>query len=131
MSRTAAWLIFAFWFLGINLLSSLPGSSIPSGPEIPHFDKIAHFVIFFTGSFLLDNALRQAGRPLGFPRFLLAFGIVAAIGIVDELRQVFTPGRDGACPYDMIANFLGALTGASLSLTAHASFCRIFRRRAR
>jgi VanZ family protein len=128
MSRFFAWLLFFLWFAGINVLSSLPGPSIPSGPEIPHFDKIAHFVIFFSGAFLFDNALRQAGRPLGVPRFLLSFGIVAAIGIIDELRQVFTPGRDGACPYDMLANVLGALSGASLSLTAHASFRRIFRR---
>jgi VanZ family protein len=124
MSRFFAWLLFFLWFVGINILSSLPGSSIPSGPEIPHFDKFAHFVIFFAGAFLLDNALRKARRPLGFPRFLLSFGIVLAIGIADELRQLLTPGRDGACPYDMLANLLGALAGAYFSLKVHARIRR-------
>jgi VanZ family protein len=128
MIRFLAWSAVVLWFAVINLLSSLPGSSIPPGPEIPHFDKIVHFVVFFAGAFLLDNALRQSGRPLGLPRFLTAFLLVALFGIIDESRQVFTPQRDGADPFDMLANVLGALAGASLSLSTHAGFRRLFRR---
>lgn len=122
MKRAIAWGLFLFWFAAINVASSLPPSALPPSYEIPHFDKILHFVAFFFGGLFLDNLLRQSRRPLGIPRCLLAFAIVAAFGIVDETRQLLTPGRDGGDYFDMLANVLGAFVGAYFSFFIHGRF---------
>ena len=62
-----------------------------------------------------------AGRPtatvVGW--FVPAVILLAAFGVLDEAVQTFTPRRTGGDLYDWIADALGALTGALISLLMH------------
>jgi VanZ family protein len=54
--------------------------------------------------------------------------LVAAFGVIDETWQTSTPGRMGGDPYDWIADFLGAIAGALLTLRTHARLERLITR---
>jgi VanZ family protein len=59
---------------------------------------------------------------------LLAIVVIAAFGAFDETWQTFTPGRTGGDLYDWIADFLGAIAGALLTLSTHARLERFLAR---
>lgn len=86
----------------------------PSGPEVPHIDKLAHVLEY--GILGLLIAWAAAGRiegPRLFP-LLLAAGL--AVAVVDEMIQRRTPGRVSS-PFDIAADLLGlALAGAAIRL---------------
>jgi VanZ family protein len=59
---------------------------------------------------------------------LTAIVLVAAFGVIDETWQTSTPGRMGGDLYDWIADFLGAIAGALLTLRTHARLERLITR---
>jgi len=74
--------------------------------------KGAHFVVFFALAFSLMHALKYyIKKPARL--FFWAWGISAAYGILDELHQLFVPGR-GCEIRDMVINAAGAACGAAL-----------------
>ncbi len=121
--KTIAWLLVAGWICGITLLSSLTPDTAPELPkwEIPHLDKIVHFVLYAIGGFVLANALWVTnGWPLGKVIFVTAL-IALLIGVGDEFHQSFVPERSGNDWGDIMADFLGAIAGAIVySVTCHA-----------
>jgi VanZ family protein len=125
-----AWVLFLGWFVGLNILSSLPGSDLPRVFFFPFADKVFHFSAFFAGGCLLFLALRSTPHDFirRLPHVLLAFLVVGGIGLLDELRQLLTPGRDGADPWDMLANVSGALFGAYCTSYLYGRFVRLFGR---
>ena len=132
MSRRLAsvglWCAVVFWAGGILWLSSLSPQDLPETAFL-FSDKFNHFVAFAVGGWLTASALRlpHASAPVA-GRLLLAIALVAAFGAVDEALQTFTPGRTGGDLYDWIADFLGAIAGASLTLVTHARLERFVTR---
>ena len=53
-----------------------------------------------------------------------AIVLIAAFGVVDETVQTLTPGRTGGDLRDWIADVIGAVVGALLSLFTHRRICR-------
>jgi VanZ family protein len=115
--------LLAVWGAGLFLVSSLPGNDV-SLPPFPFADKIAHFVYFAAGGFLFAWLLRVF-LP-GPSRRLLAGTVIvfAAVGALDEIHQLFTPGRMGADPGDWLADVLGAAAGGGVFLMIYEFFTR-------
>ncbi|NHB68974.1 VanZ family protein [Perlabentimonas gracilis] len=106
------------WTVIIILATTLPSSSIPKSSllQIPHFDKLVHFVLFFVlALFILSerNSLRQQGK-LANRAITFALSISIAYGLIIELLQYFLlPTRSGSL-YDFMANVLGAIMAVVL-----------------
>ena len=80
----------------------------PAAPELFQFDKIAHFFVFGLMGTLWFRVLR-----IPFPdtkRWIVAFLLVIAFGVLDEILQYFNPNRSFD-PYDWIADASGAFVG--------------------
>ena len=124
----ALWLALACWAGGILWLSSMTPKELPEAAFL-FSDKFNHFVAFAVGGWLAASALRvsQPQSPMA-GRIVVAIILVAAFGAFDESLQKFTPGRTGGDLYDWIADFLGAVTGALLTLTTHARLERFLTR---
>lgn len=103
----------AVWILVILLATTLPSSSIPKVPmfDIPHFDKIVHFILFFIlAIFLLSesNKLRKQGELTRFAA-VVALSVSFTFGLAIELMQLYLlPTRSGSL-LDFIANMAGAI----------------------
>lgn len=123
--RGICWFLFTLWFLGLNFLSSLSSSDLPKLDLWKHMDKVFHFSIFSIGGFLLATAWAAGKIPPPFRRFILAFALLAVFGLIDEIRQLATPGRTGGDWGDALANTLGSLTGVAFSWFLHAHFLRL------
>lgn len=110
------WLALFVWACGILWFSSLTPEQLPDAAFLIT-DKVNHFIAFAIGGWLAACALRVS-RPLAAiaGRIILAVIIIAAFGAVDETLQTFTPGRTGRDIYDWIADFLGAVAGALVTL---------------
>lgn len=111
---------FILWSGVLYWLSSTT-PLLPSGPKIPHLDKVAHFGYFFGGAGLLAAFFYRL-RP-DAPRWgqiiVATVVILAVIGLLDEWHQTFTPGRSGNDLGDWLADTLGALVGALVFRRLH------------
>lgn len=110
--------LFGIWGLSLWFLSA--GNPAPqNGPEIPHVDKLAHFLYFSAGGALLATS-GLVFRPDMKDRRKLLFVwvtlICSMIGRLDEYHQTFTPGRSGNDTGDWIADSLGGAAGAAFVL---------------
>ena len=122
------WLALACWAGGILWLSSLTPQELP-GAAFVFSDKFNHFIAFTVGGWLAASALRASSSRATVPsRIIFAILLVAVFGAIDESLQRFTPGRSGGDPYDWIADFLGAVTGALLTIPTHARLERFLTR---
>ena len=107
------WACFLIWFCVLFYLSGRPVPEI-KGPDVPFADKIAHFGYFFGGAGLLSAALYcRPGKPPKLKRLIwIVTAILTFVGVTDEFHQSFVPERYGNDPFDLLADSLGALTGA-------------------
>ena len=122
------WFAVAVWAGGILWLSSLSPRDLPDTAFL-FSDKFNHFVGFAAGGWLAASALRVSGPQSALSgHILLAVALVAAFGAFDEALQTLTPGRTGGDLYDWIADFLGAIAGALLTLSTHARLERLLPR---
>ena len=88
----------------------MPSSDIPSTSflsKIPHFDKIAHFGLYFIFTLLLISGF-MLQYPVEKGKSYLLGGLIAfSIGLIIEfLQSLMHLGRSGDF-YDMIANSVG------------------------
>ena len=125
----ALWCAVAIWACGILWLSSLTRQELPDAAFL-FSDKFNHFVAFAVGGWLTASALRLSRQPgaAAVGAIVMAIVLVAAFGAFDEALQKFTPGRTGGDLYDWIADFLGAIAGALLTLSTHARLERFVTR---
>lgn len=115
------WLVtFLIWFGILWLLSSFSLGSTYA-PPVNHFDKIQHFGYFLGGSGLFCAWLfrRKPEHPNWKAILCTAIIVVSLVGMLDEWHQSFTPGRSGNDPYDWLADFFGAITGAFIFRKIH------------
>ncbi len=100
-----------YWLLLLTA-TSLPAAELPS---IGTVDKINHFIAYFGLSILLNLTLLFQTKWEYFysKAFIIAFIIVITYGMLDELHQIFIPGRFAEF-YDWLADVFGAIMGISL-----------------
>lgn len=105
-----AWWAVAAWAVFVFVLTSLPGQALPA-PPIANLDKVAHFALYG----VLGALVARAANLSGWPRtWLVAAGLVAlAGGALDELHQLFIPGRASSA-LDWLMDATGAAAGLSL-----------------
>ena len=85
----------------IFVASSLPAASLPH-PGLWRFDKLLHFGAFFGLGVLVMWAWR---------RYFASVAMGTLYGVLDELHQRLTPGRD-ASAFDALADLAGCAVGA-------------------
>jgi len=116
LSHPLTWLAaFAVWFGALWWLSSMSHPQ-PPGPEFENKDKVMHFGYFFLGGATVA-ALFQLLRP-AWPwerSALCAVFICTITGGIDEWHQTKVPNRSGNDAEDLVADFVGAFSGASLA----------------
>lgn len=91
---------------GVSSISNLPGPA-----NIPHLDKVAHFLEYGLLGFLGGRAFRHSG-PGFLRKFWFGFAIIAgvAVGFCDEWFQSTVPGRTRSS-FDFLADVIGATFG--------------------
>lgn len=98
-----------FWAVIMMIASSIPNLGAPP-INFTFVDKVEHFVEYGILGFLLALAFVKS-RPN--PALLVALLICAGYGIIDEIHQLFIPGR--FCdPFDAAADILGSAAGIYL-----------------
>ena len=113
LRRPWPWLAaFIAWFCVMWWLSSR-ALDMPQGLGFRGADKVLHFGWFLGGAGLLSAAVFffRKGLPAR-TRIAVVVAVVTLAGVVDEAHQTNTPGRRGNDPWDLTADFLGALAGA-------------------
>lgn len=101
------------WLSSIVFLSLLSPDKNPVKPPIPHFDKIAHFIIYAGLAFLaLASEHLRRSRKLTVKETGGITAIVLSIGGIIELVQV-TVGRNAEW-MDVLANATGVTTAVLL-----------------
>jgi VanZ family protein len=112
---------FLAWAVALYVLSSMPKVLPEGGPEIPNLDKIVHFGYFMGGAFILATGilLRKGVGTHPLLRIFLPALLFAAIGMLDEFHQTFTPGRSGNDAFDWLADILGSFTGILIANRFH------------
>ncbi|MCC6927496.1 MAG: VanZ family protein [Gemmatimonadaceae bacterium] len=103
------------WTVVILVITSVPGTAIPHGPQIPGADKVVHGSMYGVLGFLAGKAL---GRD-GFARWVVAGVLIAALAAGDEWHQQWIPARS-AETLDWVADVAGATLGMTLSRSAQA-----------
>lgn len=100
-------------FISFASLFSFNGKMISPRLNIPHIDKLVHFVFYFGLVVLAAKAAKEISKGILKPGKTLIYIVVFAIvyGILIELLQYgFTENRHGDV-LDVLANSLGAVTG--------------------
>jgi VanZ family protein len=103
------WLPIILYCLLIFIQSSYP--SIERTPELPHLDKMLHFVAYALLGALFLRAFKTS-RIKNNARFILILSVLLSFlyGISDEIHQHFVPYRS-ADLMDVLADMLGGLMG--------------------
>lgn len=98
-------LIWIGVIFGISAIPSIPVVKFPISP-----DKIAHVAIYFVLCFVAYRAFYHQNALLWFQRnsLLAAFVFTVMYGVLDEIHQLYVPGRWGDV-YDAAADSLGGL----------------------
>ena len=106
--------VLAAW--GVTLWFLSAGNPAPkNGPDIPHLDKVAHFIYFSAGGVMLATCgllIWPAFKRRKWTLLIAVTLIGSVIGRLDEYHQTFTPGRSGNDYGDWLADTLGGAAGA-------------------
>lgn len=109
------------WAIVIFISSSIPSEDIPK-IDVPSFDKLVHFGIFFVFAALTHRAIKhQRVFPfISHHDIVFTIAFTTLYGFLDELHQVFVPGRNPST-LDLMADALGACLyiGAAQLLKMH------------
>ncbi len=118
------WVLLCLWALGIFGISSIPGDKMIESKWLM-WDKFNHFIAFSVGGWLAASAMRASLPQRKWGSFFAAVVLVSLYGLLDELHQLFTPGRQGADLNDWIADILGTMAGATLALITYVHLNRL------
>ena len=102
------------WWLAMLLVTSLPGDMVPPLPDLGfRLDRLVHFGMYAVQGVLIARAMGR--RP---PALLVAALLaLSAVGALDEVHQLWIPGRDAEVG-DWLADTLGAGTGLAFGTLA-------------
>ena len=107
------YLPLAVYWVSLFILTTLPVDTFPY--LFQYQDKIEHFFAYGFLAFLLTLALffQRRSRIISSNAFLFAFIFIVIYGAVDELHQLFVPGR--FCDiFDWIADTIGGALGIGI-----------------
>ena len=100
------------WIIIICLGCLMPSSDLPSTSffsKIPHFDKIAHFGLYFVFTLLLISGFMMQYPGERGKSYLISGLIAFSIGIaIEYLQFLMHAGRSGDF-YDALANTSGII----------------------
>jgi len=96
------WSLIILYF---TLSSSAP-DDLPKF-DIPHFDKIGHFGLFFVLSVLLFQSLKPLDKMVKWAGLIL---YCVFLGVITEYLQTKIPGRSGDV-MDLLADIVGSFSG--------------------
>ena len=96
-----------FWLAFICYGLFIPAGSLPTKPflNIPHFDKVVHFSMFFMFCLLLFRPFKK----LEFKYYFLAPLTATAFGAILEWAQRLISVSRSSDIYDFFANAIGIL----------------------
>jgi VanZ family protein len=110
---TWLWLPPVAWMILIFIGSSIPGGSIDQPPE---YFVAAHFMEYLVLCLFLLRALNGGVRqPVLLGVAASALALCVAYGILDELHQLFVPGRVSD-PLDVAVDTIGATVACAIVL---------------
>ncbi|MDR0760827.1 MAG: VanZ family protein [Treponema sp.] len=96
---------------GIWFLSSQ--STLPRPKGILGFDKLQHLVAYLALAAAMGGWISSAfWQSRRFLAFFVVVVLASVYGVMDEIHQYFTPGRD-CNVWDWVADTLGAVFGAA------------------
>lgn len=100
----------AYW-LTLFVLTSIPGRSLPKVILI-FTDKAKHLIAYMILSFLLNFAIhfQKKFKKLNIHSGISAFMIIAVYGLLDEIHQIFIPGRYFEW-LDFLSDLIGGVIG--------------------
>lgn len=104
-----AWVTVFVWLAFVEVLTSLPGSALPLLPKMAiRIDWVAHFCLYAVLGALLARVgvLESWSRR----RLVAAVVMVSLFGVLDELHQLFIPGRSAEVG-DWAMDTLGSASG--------------------
>ena len=105
-------LFAVLWALFLFTLTSWPSPpEVPVVSSIPNFDKVVHATLYGVEGFLLYFAIRWRGG-VSWRRALVIGAILAIWGTLDEIHQLWIPGRScevGDAVTDTVAGLAGGL----------------------
>jgi VanZ family protein len=104
------WAAVAVWIAIQLTLTSLPGAAMPV--SLPHpVDWVGHFCLYAG----LGGLIARAGAFHQWPRrkLLIAAVLISVGAALDELHQLFIPGRDAEV-LDWLSDTLGAVAGLTV-----------------
>ncbi len=103
------------WFLIITYISLIPSDKIPESQffNIPYFDKIVHFGIYFIFSILLASLFKKQNINK-LTTILIILSLNAIIGGAIEILQDILPINRSGSYCDFIADMFGSITGLFL-----------------
>jgi len=104
------WAAVAVWIAIQLTLTSLPGAAIPVSLNHP-LDWIGHFGLYAG----LGGLIARVASLRGWPRrnLLIAAAFITLGAALDELHQLFIPGRDAEV-LDWLGDTLGAIAGLTV-----------------
>lgn len=106
------WGFVILWMIVIFFGSSIPISALPKGPEF--VPVLVHFGEYFVLAALLIWAVNHGfGSRVTFSPVLAAFVVSGFYGVLDELHQIYVPGRV-ADMLDLAVDTAGALAACLL-----------------
>jgi len=97
------------WLLFIAVLSLMPAEDLPKMPmrDLPQFDKMVHFAMYFILAVLLVKPLQR----LHLPVLLIVLFISILIGGLIEILQFAITNYRSASWFDFLADMAGAAAG--------------------
>ncbi len=99
------------WAAVIFAVSSIPDLSAPE-LGIKFGDKIIHFFEYFILGFLTAYAVSKQTERIWMV-FIISAAVSGVYGILDEIHQLFVPGRSTE-GFDMLADVLGSILAAAI-----------------
>ena len=109
MKHTGYFIIPLAWIAVIFIVCLTPSDDLPmtSLANIPHFDKIVHFGLYFILAVLLYRPLRTTKAPAGLSVLLVSLFIG---GTIELLQYHVIPDRSASL-MDVAFDIAGAATG--------------------
>jgi VanZ family protein len=112
-------LITFLWAIFLLLITLTPGKAMPATGhwDLPHADKVVHFVGFGVLAFLMMRGFNKQNKYnwLRKESILSSLLLTISFGIIIEILQIFVPERSFDL-LDIVANTTGALTGLGFYL---------------
>jgi VanZ family protein len=106
-------LLAILYYVLLSVISHIPGQTIQT-IGIQFWDKAAHFIAYaLLGVFVTIGINRLIAGRRRLYIIALAAGLVLVLGALDEIHQLFVPGRSASL-LDLAADALGGLFSAIL-----------------